>query len=53
MANSAQTSKFSWRDLPRHTINDTSTILGGSRSRTYGLLAEGKLRSGEVSQVRR
>lgn len=43
MAKAAQTSKFSWRDLPRHTINDTSTILCGSKSRTYGLLAEGKL----------
>jgi hypothetical protein len=43
MAKIAQTSKFSWRDLPRHTIDDTSTILCGSKSRTYALLAEGKL----------
>lgn len=38
-----QTSKFSWCDLPLHTINDASAILCGSKSRTYGLLAEGKL----------
>jgi hypothetical protein len=43
MAKPAQTGKFSWRDLPRHTINDASTILCGSKSRTYDLLANGKL----------
>ena len=43
VAKAPQTSKFPWRDLPLHTINDASTILCGSKSRTYGLLAEGKL----------
>ena len=43
VAKAPQPSKFSWRDLPLHPINDASTILGGSKSRIYGLLAEGKL----------
>ena len=29
--------------MPLQTINDASAILCGSKSRTYGLLAEGKL----------
>lgn len=43
MAISPQTTKFTWRDLPLQTINDTSAILCGSNSRTYTLLAEGAL----------
>jgi hypothetical protein len=43
VAKDVQIGKFSWRDLPLHTINDASAILCGSKSRTYGLLAEGKL----------
>lgn len=44
-----QTSKFSWRDLPLHTINDASMILCGSKSRTYALLAEGKLEAARLA----
>jgi hypothetical protein len=44
-----QARKFSWRDLPLQTINDASTILCGSKSRTYALLAEGKLEAARLA----
>jgi hypothetical protein len=43
VAKAPQPSKFPWRDLPLQSIEDTSAILCGSKSRTYTLLAEGKL----------
>jgi hypothetical protein len=43
MASSLKSDDISWRDRPRLTIDQTSTLLGGSKSRTYGLLASGKL----------
>jgi len=49
VAKDIQTSKFSWRDLPLHTITDASMILCGSKSRTYALLAEGKLEAARLA----
>jgi hypothetical protein len=43
VAHSSQASSIPWRDKPFQTINDTSAILCGSKSRTYTLLAEGTL----------
>lgn len=43
MARSPQASSIPWRDKPYQTISDASTLIGGSNSRTYALLAEGAL----------
>jgi hypothetical protein len=43
VARSPQASSIPWRDKPLQTISDASTLIGGSNSRTYALLAEGKL----------
>jgi hypothetical protein len=43
MARSPQASSIPWRDKPLQTISDASALIGGSKSRTYALLAEGAL----------
>ena len=43
MAKAPQASSIPWRDKPFQTVDHTSAILCGSRSRTYGLLADGEL----------
>ena len=43
MAKDPQASSIPWRDKPFQTIDHTSAILCGSRSRTYSLLADGEL----------
>ena len=43
MAKDPQASSIPWRDKPFQTVDHTSAILCGSRSRTYGLLADGEL----------
>jgi hypothetical protein len=43
VARSPQASSIPWRDKPLQTIGDASTLIGGSNSRTYALLAEGAL----------
>jgi hypothetical protein len=44
-----RTSKFAWDDLPAHTVPNTSAILGGSVSRTYGLINKGELEAMHVA----
>jgi hypothetical protein len=43
VARSPQPSSIPWRDKPLQTIGDASTLIGGSKSRTYALLTEGAL----------
>ena len=43
MTKAPQASSIPWRDKPFQTVDHTSAILCGSRSRTYGLLADGEL----------
>ena len=43
MAKDPQASSIPWRDKPFQTVDHTSAILCGSRSRTYSLLADGEL----------
>ena len=43
MAKAPQAGGIPWRDKPFQTVDHTSAILCGSRSRTYGLLADGEL----------
>jgi hypothetical protein len=40
---SPQPSSIPWRDKPLQTISDASALIGGSKSRTYALLADGAL----------
>jgi hypothetical protein len=43
MAKDPQASSIPWRDKPFQTVDHTSAILCGSRSRTYSLLTKGEL----------
>jgi hypothetical protein len=43
MASSPKAGSIPWRDRPLLTIEQTSVLLGGSKSRTYGLLVSGEL----------
>jgi Arc/MetJ family transcription regulator len=43
MTGSPKAGSIPWQDRPLLTIEQTSVLLGGSTSRTYGLLVSGEL----------